>query len=132
MSCGKSHVATYPVRGDVVFKDGSTLERGGRVVFQLVGSDPMITAKGYFESDGKFELTTYSKGDGAPAGEYEVMVVPTVPDDKGEMSEREYLKAMNPIDIRFKNAKSSGLKFTVSPETSPHEFRIEVTRPRKR
>ncbi|WP_146451031.1 hypothetical protein [Bythopirellula polymerisocia] len=125
-------MATYPVRGDVVFKDGSTLERGGRVVFQLVGSDPMITAKGYFESDGKFELTTYSKGDGAPAGEYEVMVVPTVPDDKGEMSEREYLKAMNPIDIRFKNAKSSGLKFTVSPETSPHEFRIEVTRPRKR
>ena len=125
-------MATYPVRGEVVFKDGSTLERGGRVVFQLVGSDPMITAKGYFESDGKFELTTYSKGDGAPAGEYEVMVVPTVPDDKGEMSEREYLKAMNPIDIRFKNAKSSGLKFTVSPETSPHEFRIEVTRPRKR
>ncbi len=122
---------TYPVSGVVVLKDGSTLERGGRVVFQLIDSDPLITAKGYFESDGKFELTTYTKGDGAPAGEYEVMVVATVPEDQGNMSTREYLKAMNPIDIRYKNAKSSGLRFTVSPETAPHEFRIEVTRPRQ-
>lgn len=101
-------------------------------MFQLVDSDPRVTAKGYFESDGRFELTTFSQGDGAPAGDYEVMVVPTVPEDQGNLSTREYSRAMNPIDDRFKNPKSSGLRFTVSPETAPHEFRIEVTRPRQR
>ncbi len=132
VGCGKSGVPTYPVSGQVVLKDGSTLPMGGRVVFELVDSDPLLQAKGYFESDGRFQLTTFENGDGAPAGEYQVMVVPTVPDDKGSMSEREYLRAMNPIDIRYKNASSSGLRFTVTPEGAPHEFRIEVSPPRKR
>jgi len=132
VGCGESRPPNYPVSGQVVLKDGTTLKEGGRVVFMKVGSQPAVRANGYFGPDGKFELTTYPTGDGVPAGDYEVMVVPSVPDDQGDLSEREYIKAMEPIDSRYQNPKGSGLRFTVSPETAPHEFRIEVTRPRRR
>lgn len=126
--CGESHPPAYPVSGQVVLPDGTTLKNGGKVVF--IGSqDPDIRATGYFGPDGKFQLTTYEEGDGAIAGEYDVMVVPTVPDDADGLTSREYIHVMQPIDDRYKNAKSSGLRFTVSAETSPHEFKIQVTRP---
>ncbi|QEG33207.1 hypothetical protein [Bythopirellula goksoeyrii] len=132
LGCGKSTLATYPVSGEVVLEDGSTLRNGGKVVFQQLDSDSPLTATGYFGEDGKYSLTTFDKDDGAPAGEYVVMVVPTIPDDTDGLSARERREVRNPIDSKFKNSKSSGLHFTVSPDTSPHEFRIEVTRPRIR
>lgn len=130
--CGEPGQPVYPVRGQVVLQGGGTLQLGGRVVFARVDSSPSVMASGYFGADGKFELTTNESGDGVVAGDYQVMVVPTVPDDGDNMSRREYSRAMEPIDSRFQNQKSSGLRFTVSPDTVPHDFRIEVTRPRRR
>jgi len=132
IGCGDSRIPTYPVSGQVVLQDGSTLPRGGKVIFFSRNQEPPIRAEGYFGADGKFELTTYEQGDGAPEGEYDAAVVPTVPDDQGGLSTREYLMAMEPIDDRYKVPGNSGLRFTVSAEDAPHEFRIEVTRPRRR
>lgn len=133
VGCSGSKLPTYPVSGQVVFPDGSTLERGGIVRFICNDVTPPVTADGIFGPDGKYQLTTFHEGDGAVAGEHQVIVIATVPDDREPgMSLKEYTKSLHPIDDRFKNPSASGLRFTVSAETSPHEFRIEVTRPKRR
>lgn len=128
IGCGQSHPPTYQVSGQVVFPDGQPLKTGGKIVFVSTTS-PDVRATGYFGSDGKFQLSTYGKEDGAIAGEHQVMIYPTVPDDGDGMSPREYAMAMQPIAERYSNPRGSGLKFTVSAETAPHDFKVEVTRP---
>jgi len=130
--CGPDSTPIYKVTGQVIFPDGSTLPHGGKVVFFGVDTTSLVHATGFFGSDGKFELTSFRGSRGMIAGQYEVSVVPLEPDDTRNLSPVEYSKAMNPIDDRFKNPKASGLRFTVSPETAPHNFRIEVTPPRRR
>jgi hypothetical protein len=129
--CGNSQ-ATFPVRGQVVYSDGSSLPTSGQVVFESVDLDPPLSAKGFFETDGNFELTKFKGGDGVVAGNYKVAVICNVPDDRAQMSQQEYKRASNPIDPRFRSPNSSPLRFTVSTETAPHEFRIEVQPPRRR
>ena len=129
--CGNSP-ATFPVRGQVVFSDGSSLPTSGQVIFESVELDPPISAKGFFETDGQFELTRFKGGDGVVAGDYKVAVICNVPDDRGQLSQQEYRRLSNPIDRRFTSPRTSPLRMTVSAETAPHEFRIEVRPPRRR
>jgi hypothetical protein len=120
------------VRGQVVYSDSSSLPTTGQVIFESVELDPPLSAKGFFGTDGNFELTKFNGGDGVVAGDYKVAVIFNVPDDRGQMSQQEFQRASNPIDRRFKIPSSSPLRFTVSAETAPHEFRIEVHPPRRR
>jgi hypothetical protein len=129
--CGNSQ-ATYPVRGQVVYSDGSTLPAGGQVIFESAELDSPLEAMGFFETDGKFELTKFKGGDGVVAGDYRVAVICNLPDDRGQLSQQEYQRARNSIDRRFKSPRSSPIRVTVSAETAPHEFRIEVHPPRRR
>jgi hypothetical protein len=129
--CGNSQ-ATFPVRGQVVYSDGSSLPTTGQVIFESVDLDPPLEAKGFFGTDGNFELTKFKGGNGVVAGDYKVAVMCNVPDDRGQLSQQEYQRARNPIDRRFKSPRSSPLRMTVSAETAPHEFRIEVHPPRRR
>jgi hypothetical protein len=66
------------------------------------------------------------------AGDYKVAVVCNLPDDRGQMSQHVYRRVSNPIDRRFTSPRSSPIRVTVSAETAPHEFRIEVHPPRRR
>jgi hypothetical protein len=113
------------VRGQVVYSGGSSLPTGGQVIFESIKIDPPILATGYFGTDGSFELTKFKGGNGVVAGDYKVAVSLNVPDDRGEMSQKEY-------DRSFMSPRTSPLRFTVSDETAPHEFRIEVHPPRRR
>ena len=132
LGCNPAPMPTHPVSGQVVYPDGSTLPRGGRVRFYCDEVDPPLTAEGRFDENGQFTaLTTFKAGDGAVAGTHSVIVLPDIPDDKGEMSQQEFEKASRPIDRRFKGFKTSGLEFTVQPD-QPNEFRIEVHPPRRR
>jgi hypothetical protein len=130
--CGASGPTTTSVIGEVVNSDGAPLPLGGRVVFVNADGDPTHTAKGYFGSDGKFQLTTSAENDGAVPGEYLVAVLPTVPDDRGSMSERAYAQALQPIDSKYLDPQTSGLRYTVSAENGPQNIRIEVNKPRGR
>lgn len=129
--CGNSQ-ATFPVRGQVVYSDGSSLPTSGQVIFESVELDPPLLATGFFGTDGHFELTKFKGGNGVVAGDYKVAVMCNVPDDRGQMSQKEYERARNAIDARFKSPRSSPLRFSVSAETAPHEFRIEVHPPKRR
>jgi hypothetical protein len=66
---------TYPVKGKVVFRGGKAVT-DGRVQFQSA-TDPPFKALGDIGEDGSFSLTTYlgkNKANGAPAGDYSVIV----------------------------------------------------------
>jgi hypothetical protein len=126
--CGEGRLPTFPVTGEVVFKDGSPL-KGGRVQFRSVGKDPPVIAQGVFGDDGKFDLQTFDPGDGAPVGKYQVVVAADTPDDRGALTEREYFQALKPIDPAFKSFETSNLEFEVTEDASKNHFRIVVWPP---
>jgi hypothetical protein len=73
--CGEKGIARYPVNGSVNI-DNKPVE-GAMVIFCPVGGSEQVQKTrpfGFTEGDGKFELTTVKKGDGAPAGDYKVLV----------------------------------------------------------
>jgi hypothetical protein len=67
-----SRVATYPVSGSVKFKDGRPV-RIGFIEFR----DPKsgVTSRGKLNDAGAFQLGTFSDTDGAPAGDYQIIIV---------------------------------------------------------
>jgi hypothetical protein len=80
-ACKKSSVKLYPVKGKVLFK-GQPAE-GAQVVFRPAGeaagtgaqsSTPPSNPFADVKSDGTFTLRTEPYGEGAPAGEYVVMI----------------------------------------------------------
>ena len=136
--CGGGGPPTYPVTGEVVYTDGTPLGCGGRLIFATPNEASPLTGKGYIDSDGKFTLTLFNRGQGfvegsgLEAGEYLVAVQPNVPDDRGTMSVPEYFKAMEPIEERFKRLETSGLRFTVSAESEANHFRVVIRRPSRK
>ena len=77
-SCASNRPACYPVHGEIFVAQGKDrmAAAGAIVVFHPTvpasGDVPLPTA--HVGEDGRFELTTYVKGDGAPAGEYAVTI----------------------------------------------------------
>jgi hypothetical protein len=70
--CGESRPATYPVEGVLRFEDGQPVPFG-TVEFRSPAA--RVTARGKVDERGRFRLTTFSDGDGAVAGEHQVIVV---------------------------------------------------------
>ncbi len=75
-SCSRSgREPVFPVRGQV-FDAKNQPAAGAMVVFHPVDSSDSqpIRPLAYVDDQGNFELTTYERGDGAPAGEYVVTI----------------------------------------------------------
>jgi hypothetical protein len=70
-SCGKG---LYPVSGSVIHKGSPAA--GAAVFFRRQGGDPMNepTVMGVVRADGSFTLVCGSLGEGAPPGEYDVLI----------------------------------------------------------
>ncbi len=85
--CGASHgpapPATYPVSGQVRYKDGRPF-RGGTI--QLLSTvDPTLTMTGEVAEDGTFQVETFFRGQrlpGAVAGPCQVLVSPGITENK--------------------------------------------------
>ena len=71
----------HPVKGKILLNDGKPAE-SGVVVFNPV-TQPGLQARGEIGPDGGFTLTSRTDGDGAIAGEYNVVVV--IPPTKKEL-----------------------------------------------
>jgi hypothetical protein len=63
----------YPVQGQVLCAGRPAV--GARVVFHSKGNTETLCPSGTVDDDGSFRLTTYEPEDGAPAGEYSVVVI---------------------------------------------------------
>lgn len=122
--CGGPPVETYPAGGKVTFPDGTPLS-GGRVEFQEVQRKHNVSPRATIEPDGTFELGTFSEKDGAPVGEYRALVVPPIPNiDVDELES--WSDYPEPIDKKFKDARTSGLQFTVTTDPDQNHFQIQV------
>jgi hypothetical protein len=73
-SCRESQKPVYPVRGQVLLT-GKPIANAFVALHPLAESGPEVPRPtGRTDTDGRFLLTTYQRGDGAPAGEYAVTV----------------------------------------------------------
>jgi len=118
--CGGASVATHPVEGQIVRADGSPLDTG-RVEFRGTASDgSVVNAHGRIESNGTFRLTTFTEGDGAIAGEHQVIVLnPAVTDGDGPAPP-------DPFPARYRSYESSGLTANVEPGENKITLQLEA------
>jgi hypothetical protein len=124
--CGDGSQPTYRAGGRVTFPDGKPLA-GGRVEFAPVQSNLGPAARGQIQPDGSFQLSTYRPNDGAVEGEHVALVVPPLPE--GGLEGMKILPM--PIDSRFTQFDTSGLKCTVSCDPAKNQFVLQVSRPHK-
>jgi hypothetical protein len=103
----------YPVEGKVVWKDGTpaTEVAGSNIIFEAV--DQKTSSLGSVQPDGSFRLTTNNANDGAPAGDYKVLIIETglKPLPGGDGSQL----APGVVDSKYADPGSSGLRATVKP-----------------
>lgn len=108
-------MTVYPVKGKILLPDGQPLT-SGRVVFLPLG-ELMIESSGPIGPDGTFSLSTGVSGEGAPAGEFRVKLVP---DDSKIAAARPGTRSTGPRKLPFPpqyaDEETSGLRVTVKPE----------------
>lgn len=105
-----------PVRG-VVSLDGKPLGFGVVMLQPVKGQ----AAQAQIGADGKFDIATFTPGDGAPLGRYAISVLcyeghnPSRPTGQAEGSEG-FLLGKSLIPLRYTRASSSGLTVDVPAE----------------
>jgi hypothetical protein len=116
--CGGEKIATYPVTGTVHVDDKPA--EGAIVIFcPTDGSDQFKRERpmGTSDSSGRFQLTTFLKGDGAPAGNYQVMIRWPAPKKRGTADEDDPHRSAAEFDAlggRYFDPAKSGLTATTS------------------
>ncbi len=98
----------FTVSGKVLFNQKPAAY--ALVVFHPVKDTKLdMRPNGYTDKEGVFRLSTYSDGDGAPAGDYLVTVIWTGANPDTE----EVAEAPDKLQGRYADPKTSGLKVTV-------------------
>jgi len=101
-----SGVKLTPVKGTVLYGDKPA--EGATVVFHPKGGGQGTpTPSGTVQADGSFTLRTHPHGDGAPPGEYVVLVTLYPPDA------RQQENPVNKLPARFANPDQTPLRATV-------------------
>ncbi len=91
-ACSSAGPKLHPVRGTVLF-EGQPAD-GATVILDPVGaSDGAAKPSGVVRADGTFAIQTHPPGDGAPAGEYAVLVTWYPPNARGLDNPRNKLPA---------------------------------------
>lgn len=133
--CGDGKIPRYPVKGQVQV-DGQPAA-GALVIFCPVagseGSEEFMRERPHAttDSDGNFELRTFMPGDGAPAGDYQVMVRwPTSGQGSSQSASgdpRDVTGGNDRLRGRYANPETSGIEVTVAEapnELAPFELSI--------
>ncbi|PQO28803.1 hypothetical protein [Blastopirellula marina] len=110
-------VATHPVTGKVVLANGSPAQ-GGIIKFRTTSEEgEMVKASGQIQPDGTFQLSTFEDGDGALAGEHEVILFSPALGDGGGATAPEF-------PSKYRKYETSELKFDVKP--GKNDFVIQL------
>jgi hypothetical protein len=133
VGCSKKEKAlpVYPVTGTVTYENKPV--EGATVVFRNPAEPTSKVATGRTDANGRFTLMTYKEGDGAVAGDHEVTVTKFTSQASGEKLTMEDAakqksspaKSQSEIPLKYSNAKTSKLKFTVS-KSGDNDFKIEL------
>ena len=107
-----------PVRGKVVFKDGTPLI-GGLVRLRGIDQTLQVSPRGDIQPDGTFVLGTYQVDDGVMPGKYQVAITPP---PRRKVREKPVEGPI--IHPRFENFETSALEVEV--KRGKNDFKIEV------
>ena len=102
-SCRTGGPMLYPASGKVLFNGQPPV--GATVVFIPNGAGPKPS--GLVGDDGRYQLSTYPHGPGAPAGDYAVVVTLYPPDARGQDNPK------NQLPAKYADPATSGLTRTV-------------------
>jgi hypothetical protein len=106
-SCSGGSGKLYPVTGSVFYLNKPA--DGALVVFQPVNAGPdSLMPSGTVGADGTFKLSTRDRGEGAPAGDYVVLITWYPP------NAREVENARNQLPERYGSPTDSPLRATVN------------------
>jgi hypothetical protein len=106
---------TYPVSGTVI-QNGKPM-KGGSIHFNST-TDPLLRVQGEIKDDGTFTLNTVkdnATGVGAPEGEYQVTVQPSLANESG-----------GGVDFAHKGVPPIRLPKTFKVEARENTFKIEA------
>lgn len=103
--CGDGRPPVYPVTGSVTYKGKPA---GGAVVMLVPAGGGAYSPTGTVGPDGGFRLTTFAPDDGAPAGDYTVLVT-WRPAKKSSLDP----DGPDKLGNRYANAATSKLSATV-------------------
>jgi hypothetical protein len=112
-------VPTYPVTGTVTYQGKPLAE--ATVIFRL--KEGTYSATGRTDAQGKYKLSTFNPGDGAPAGEYVVAIVAleSVP---AEEEEKPVRPPKSLIPEKYSRPETSGLTALVKQEANVIDFNL--------
>jgi len=96
----------HPVTGTVLYQEQPI--EGATVVFQPTGGEDTSAPSGITGPDGKFRLRTHPHGDGAPAGDYKVLIT------WYPANAREQENPRNRLPERYGNPTDTPLQATVN------------------
>ncbi len=107
--CSSDQKKTYPVKGKLVWPDGSSAKElsGGMVIFQC--NAEQISSKGPIDQTGCFVLGTYTLIDGTVAGKHKVAIVQPVSDDENH-------SPLQVVHRRYESMETTDLEVTVEPK----------------
>jgi len=119
VGCGPPGLATAPVRGKVTY-NGRPVPNG-TVITRPEGDKPSAT--GEIKSDGSYELTTYSPGDGAVLGKHAVMIM-AVEDSSGKLPEERSATPALIVPRKYTSFDASGLSIEVTQGQNTYDFEL--------
>lgn len=120
--CDNPH-GTVRVSG-LVTVDGAPPPGNGTLTFTVVEPAegfPNRPAMAKFDTDGKYEATSFKPGDGLIPGTYKIGVecYETPPNMEGK-------PVKTHIDAKYMNGETSGLELIVEPKSKAIEFNVEL------
>lgn len=122
--CGEGfEKPVMPVQGTV--KIEGKLATEGYVLFSPVlvsGSDPLQSGKastGTIKSDGTFELTTYTSGDGAVVGKHRVTFYKPDPEDDEQLVRDPHLPGGSGVDVEVLAEGNNVIEFNLKRRGPP-------------
>ena len=127
--CGDSSVDTYPAKGTLKIKGVDTIPSGITLTLIPASGSSDLAISAPVNEDGSFEFGTHDPGDGAPEGDYKVVVNVKAMSDKRPADaspesmmkwQAEQMAAMKLVDAKYKDPTKSPLsvKITTDGNTS--------------
>ncbi len=116
--CGDGRPALFPVRGEVVFSSGEPVREA---TIEFVPADSSPSPRGKTDSMGQFTLGTYESDDGAPAGDYRVLVLHVLPPRAAESVRKlgeehaDHGARIPLVSLKYASPKTSELTCSVQP-----------------
>ena len=106
---------TYPVKGILMLANGQPLANAS---ISMEATEGSLSAIGRSDANGRFEMSTYSTGDGMPRGIYRALVMPPSGDD---------LDVRQPtlFDPKYSSYQTSGLQFTIEGAVEDLEIQLK-------